>query len=243
MNERHNHQLLASELADMARQLSAHESVQDTLDSVAAHAVKLVNGCETAAIAVVERHRVRVLSATDAVAQQCEQAQTELGEGPCLDAASVYGPQSCYRIRNLHKTPTRWPRYRQRVCQLGVGSMLGFRLSAPEHPDLGCLELYSSRPHAFGADAEHTGWALCSHAAVALSHAHYADSMNRALASSRLIGEAIGVMMARYHLTEHAAFAAIRRMSQTHNIKVRHLATTIITTGGLPEKLQRHRHR
>jgi AmiR/NasT family two-component response regulator len=95
--------------------------------------------------------------------------------------------------------------------------------------------MYSSRRGAFGADAEQVGWILASHAAVALSSARQAENLVAALAGSRVIGEAIGVVMARYRLTEPAAWDAIVRVSQRRNLKVRVLAETITTIGELPD--------
>ena len=50
VDEQQDYAELATGLAAMARELLAQDSVQTTLDSIAAHAVKLVNGCEAAGI-------------------------------------------------------------------------------------------------------------------------------------------------------------------------------------------------
>ena len=56
------------------------------------------------------------------------------------------------------------------------------------------------------------------------------------------IGQAMGILMARYGIGADAAFAALARVSQHHNLKLRRLADAVITTttGGdtsLPREL------
>jgi hypothetical protein len=44
------------------------------------------------------------------------------------------------------------------------------------------------------------------------------------------IGQAMGILMTRYGIGPEAAFAALRRVSQQHNVKLRSLAEAIIAT-------------
>lgn len=48
------------------------------------------------------------------------------------------------------------------------------------------------------------------------------------------IGEAMGIIMGRHHLTEHEVFDVLRRYSQDNNIKLREVARQVCYTGGLP---------
>ena len=113
---------------------------------------------------------------------------------------------------------------------------MGFLLYTNGRDNLGALDMYSTRPGAFDAVSEHVGWVMASHAAVALSSARHEENMDRALATSRTIGEAVGVVMSRYKLSEDAAFETIRRVSQTSNVKLRELAETIVSVGELPDR-------
>lgn len=226
-------ELLATDLAGMARALLGQSSVQDTLDSIVVHAVKLVDGCEAASVLVVNKQVVSIVAASHDVARWSDEAQGKLRQGPCFDAAS--GGEQVYRIDDLNAQTSRWPEYTMRARELGIGSAMGFLLYTDDRDNLGALNMYSSRPGAFNPRAGHMGWIVASHAAVALSSARHAENMDFALASSRLIGEAIGIVMCRYRLTEDAAFAAIREASQRHNVKVRELAERITLTGELAE--------
>ena len=60
-----------------------------------------------------------------------------------------------------------------------------------------------------------------------------AAGLERALASNRRIGIAIGILMCRHQLTEDQATATLMTHSQHHNIKARVLAETVIYTGTL----------
>jgi AmiR/NasT family two-component response regulator len=64
--------------------------------------------------------------------------------------------------------------------------------------------------------------------AVATAHA---DHLQHALASSRQIGMAMGILMERHRLTGEQAFDRLREMSQRRNVKLRDLAEQIIYTG------------
>lgn len=62
-----------------------------------------------------------------------------------------------------------------------------------------------------------------------------AEDLAVALGSNRRIGMALGIVMARYHLTEGAAFDRMRELSNATNRKLRDLADAVILTGILPD--------
>ena len=223
---------LATALADMARDLLAQDSVQATLDRIVFHAVELVEGCEAAGILTVRRGQVRTLASTDHVVRASDRLQQQLSEGPCFDAER--DKKQVYRIEDMTGRVDRWPRYAPQARELGIGSMMGFLLYTREDNDLGALDLYSSQPGAFTSRFEHVGWLLAAHAAVALASATHEENMNDALHTRQVIGEATGIVMARYGLTETDAFARLAQHSQNRNIKIRDLAETIIYLGDFP---------
>jgi len=57
------------------------------------------------------------------------------------------------------------------------------------------------------------------------------EHLERALATNRRIGIAIGVVMARYGLPDEQAFELLREQSQVRNKKLRDLAEEVIYTG------------
>ena len=64
---------------------------------------------------------------------------------------------------------------------------------------------------------------------------HRADNLERALASNRTIGTAIGILMALERVTSAEAFDLLRQCSQRTNRKLRDVAEDVIFTGALPD--------
>jgi AmiR/NasT family two-component response regulator len=56
-------------------------------------------------------------------------------------------------------------------------------------------------------------------------------NLERALASNRRIGIAVGILMCRHQLTDDRAIEMLRTHSQHRNVKVRDLAEAVIYTG------------
>ncbi|MFE2642573.1 GAF and ANTAR domain-containing protein [Streptomyces nigra] len=222
----------ARQMASMARDLLAQESVDATLGRITHTATELVEGCDAAGILVLRGDAVRTLAATDDLVVVSDRIQGELREGPCFDAARSRTGERVYRIPDFTADAGRWPRYAPRAQELGVGSMMGFLLYT-EDEDLGALNLYSRRPGAFAEASELAGWLLASHAAIAFSSARTHAQMEEAVATRHVIGEAMGILMGRHGLDETQAFDVLRRYSQENNVKLREVARQICEKGAL----------
>ncbi|MFF3883601.1 GAF and ANTAR domain-containing protein [Streptomyces sp. NPDC001914] len=220
----------ARQMATMARDLLAQPSVDATLERITESATELVDGCDAAGVLILRGRRVETFAPTAQVVVDSDQLQERVQEGPCFDAARE--SERVFRIADF-ATHQRWPAYVPPARELGLGSMMGFLLYT-EDEELGALNLYSYRPNAFTEDSETVGWLLASHAAVALSSARNQDQMEQALATRHTIGEAMGILMGRHHLTEHEAFDVLRRYSQEKNVKLREVARQVCGTGSLP---------
>lgn len=218
-------------LAEMARDLLAQDSVQGTLDRIVEHATVLINGCDDAGILTVRRGEVHALAATSDVVRRADRIQQDLREGPCFDA--VTDRRQIYTIEDLRQPHERWSRFAPELRKLGMGSMMGFLLFT-EDDALGALNLYSREPGTFDEAAQRAGWILASHAAVAFSAARTHQQLGHALETRHEIGEAMGILMERYELTEDTAFKLLKKASQDHNIKLREIARRICETGEKP---------
>ncbi|MBZ9639386.1 GAF and ANTAR domain-containing protein [Streptomyces sp. PSKA30] len=216
----------AEQMAELARHLLAQSSPQDTLDEIASSAVELIEGCEAAGVLALRKGRAVTLSSYGDMGKESDRLQGELREGPCFDAARRTDGERLFRITDMTKPQPHWPRFAPAARQLGVGSMMGFLLYTQEE-DFGALNFYSSRPGVFGPESETAGWLLASHAAVALASARTVDQLEHALDTRHAIGEAMGILRERHHLSEEEAFDVLRRISQTHNVKLRDVAQTI----------------
>ncbi|AWW42295.1 MULTISPECIES: GAF and ANTAR domain-containing protein [Streptomyces] len=218
----------AEQMAELARHLLAQDSAQDTLDEIASKAVELIDGCQAAGVLALRKGRAVTLAACGDMVEESDRLQGELGEGPCFDAARRTDGERMFRIPDMTEPQPDFERFAPAARDLGVGSMMGFLLYTQDD-DFGALNFYSSRPGAFGPESETAGWLLASHAAVALASARTVDQLEHALDTRHAIGEAMGILRERHHLSEDAAFDVLRRISQTHNLKLRDVAQSIRT--------------
>ncbi|MET9445094.1 GAF and ANTAR domain-containing protein [Streptomyces sp. NPDC006610] len=216
----------AERMAAFARDLLAKDSTQETLDAISVQAVGLLEGCDAAGVLALRKGEVVTLSAYGEMVEDSDRLQGELCEGPCFDAARRTDGERMFRIADLTRPQPDWPRYAPAARDLGVGSMMGFLLYTRDE-DYGALNVYSRRPGAFTAQSETAGLVLASHAAVALAAARTVDQLEQALDSRHAIGEAMGILRERHRLSEDEAFDVLRRISQTHNVKLREVARTI----------------
>jgi transcriptional regulator with GAF, ATPase, and Fis domain len=221
---------VAAALATMARDLLAQPTVEETVERIVAHAVDLVDGCEAAGVLVVRDGVVHTLAATHALARESDRAQGELGEGPCLNA--TLDEEQVFRIADMAAAGDRWPRYAPAACELGIGSAMGFLLFTDEE-NLGALNLYASRSHAFGTRTEHVGWLLAAHASVAFASSRTDAQLREAIGTRQDVGEAVGIIMERHKLTEEQAYELLRSQSRARKVKLRVLARAVLAEGGL----------
>ncbi|MFI6208017.1 GAF and ANTAR domain-containing protein [Streptomyces sp. NPDC051041] len=220
----------AEQMASLARDLLAQETVSATLERITDSAVRLVEGCEAAGILVLNGDRVQSLAPTHQFVVDSDRLQEQLREGPCFDLARPGPAERVFRIPDFTEQAERWPTYVPRARDLGMGSMMGFLLYTREE-ELGSLNLYSRKPGTFTESSETAGWLLASHAAVAFSSARADAQLREALDTRHTIGEAMGILMGRYRISEEEAFDLLRTQSQKTNTKLREVARRVCETG------------
>jgi hypothetical protein len=201
------------------------------MEAVTQVAVQRVGGTRWASITLYQNKLLTTAAASDDRARRADAIQYEVGSGPCLDAAvddTVYAPSDL-------PADTRWPEYGKRVFdELGVASMLSYRLALDTDNMIGSLNLYSDRPSAFDEEALALGMLLATHGALAViaaSNRERADQLQRALETSRDIGVAIGILMHQHKLSRSQAFDLLRIASQNSNRKVHEIAVDVADTG------------
>lgn len=104
---------------------------------------------------------------------------------------------------------------------------MGLRLFVDEET-LGDLNPYSTDADTIDPELQHTAELFATHAALALGRARREDDLDTALANRKVIGQATGILMERYQLTEDRAFQYLVRVSQHSNIKVRDVAQELV---------------
>lgn len=66
---------------------------------------------------------------------------------------------------------------------------------------------------------------------------HEVEHLRLALANSRMIGMAMGIVIERQECTPDGAFAVLRRISQCENRKLHEVARDVVASGQLPGDL------
>jgi GAF domain-containing protein len=217
-------------IADLARTL--HNTTGDTpeltadqvLQEVTAGAVDFVPAADHAGVTLVTgqgpRASVRSVAATGEVPRLLDALQEKFGTGPCLQSAREY---ETVHVADF-SSEIRWPAFSQAVVErTPVRSSLSIQLFTDQEA-LGALTLYSETVDGFDDTAVDQAWALAAHGAVALSSARRSEQFRSALASRDIIGQAKGIIMERYTVSAHGAFALLSKLSQNSNIPVVELA-------------------
>ena len=223
---------VAEDFERLGRQLSGSGQV-DPFEAVTRLALERVPAARAASITTVRHDRFTTAASTDEVARRADAIQYEVGSGPCVDAIV---DQTVYQPKDLARDD-RWPEFGRRVvAELGLHSMLSFRMKLEAAGVIAGLNFYGEGPDAFDDHDLAEGLLLTTHAAQAVSAAHLRDrveNLERALSSNRDIGTAIGVLIAQHKLTRDQAFDLLRIASQNTNRKLHDVALDVIETGAV----------
>lgn len=127
----------------------------------------------------------------------------------------------------------RWPEWTRAAAQLGPVHVVMVELT-DEGRRVGMLTFLADEGQHFSDDDLAFAHIFGRHAALAIQTADQRAHLEVALDGRKLIGQAQGILMERYDLTDAQAFALLRRLSQNHNIKLRDIADSLVRTRRLP---------
>jgi transcriptional regulator with GAF, ATPase, and Fis domain len=214
---------LAEAVRDIASRKTAEESLQAVVDLAVAS-----GPCDAASVTLLTGTNLQTVASSDDRVRLADELQYQLGEGPCHDSVFTDG---LFVVGDV-AADGRWPRWSPEAAGLGIGAVLAVHLYTDTA--VGALNLYSRYPRVFtGAEVE-TARVIGAHASVILAYTRATRNLWQAIESRALIGQAQGMLMARYGLTEEAAFGLLRRYSQTLNVKLAAVAVELTRTGELP---------
>jgi hypothetical protein len=228
--------------ASVTSRLRLFSSESDAATAMTSVAAEIVPGAEFAGMTRVRPGGALVtLGATDPLVEQVDRVQYELASGPCVDGLVSDRP---VLAPDLQRSET-WPEFGRRAADLGVRSMLSYRLHLEvDEPEddrntvLGGMNFYAREAGAFQLDRVLPPLqVLASFCALAIwggSLADHARSVEAALTSSRDIGAAQGILMERYKVSRGEAFGLLSVSSQRTNRKLREVALQLVETGEFP---------
>ena len=222
---------MSERMAAAARELQDQHDPASTMKIAVALLVQNVEGCEAAGVSLVHtKRRIDTPAASDDLVVIGNRLQSEVGEGPCLDA--VWEHETVH-VPDL-ATDSRWPRWGPRLVEAtGMRSVLSFRLFTTQDT-LGALNMYASRADGFSTSDMTEGLALAAHIAIAVAAAQQIEQLEAALDSRTVISQACGMLMERFDMDAVGAFALLTRLSSSQNVKVRDVAARLVLTRRIP---------
>jgi GAF domain-containing protein len=218
-----------SELQDL---LLGAESVEQFLHEMSVLAAGLMGGGISCGITMKPSGEPVTVACSDQVAAWVDQLQYELDDGPCLHA--MRGGEMVSIEDTTEKN--RWPEFEAQAASHGIRSCLALPLNAEGRP-VGALNLYARSESAFGSAEKQRAAEFALNASGVLvlavrlaSHAALIEQLRSSLASRTVIDQALGIIMARERCTQARAFAILRTASQNSNVKLRDIASAIVTS-------------
>jgi GAF domain-containing protein len=214
----------ALSIAEAARTLYRTRSLDDTLQTIVEVACNSVPGFDHAGIATREKQGdVETRAFTGDLVLPLDEMQYTLREGP--GSATLQGTEdiSASSLRDEH----RWPAYVPQARAVGIRSQLAVKLYLDDDT-LGGINFYSTISDEVSEDAQALARLFATHAAIALGHAQERETLTTGLKSRRVIGQAVGLLMERYQMSEDRAFAFLVRASSHRNIKLRAVAEELV---------------
>jgi GAF domain-containing protein len=219
----------ASELRTL---LLEEETLQSALEKVVRMAVRGIPAADSCAVSVLEGKQLVSQASTDELADKLDAIQTEEDEGPCLDAIRT---GETYNLTDVGGDE-RFPRYGPRAAETGLIASYSLPLRAKD-TIIGALNLYG-RTRVFDELDQQAGRDVAEQAAALLANVQLVHALQtslsqltEALESRDLIGQAKGIIMERQRCTSDDAFAILRKVSQSRNVKLREIAAQVVETG------------
>ncbi|MBP1232477.1 GAF domain-containing protein [Arthrobacter sp. PvP102] len=218
---------LAGQLGDLARDLQQEQDTEVILRIIVHAALELIPHVSEASISLVTgRRTIESRAASGELPVKIDALQSEMGQGPCLEAAY---DERVVRVPDL-ANDKRWPGFAQAAYNLGARSMLSIQLFV-EGDKLGALNLYGQDVNVFDDESEQIALLVAAHAAIAFSDAKEIAQLTQALDTRDLIGQAKGILMERFKITPQQAFLVLTKASSESNMKLRDVAEHLASSG------------
>jgi GAF domain-containing protein len=216
--------------------LDPHRGLAPTLQQIT-DAAKQLFAADGAGLMLVDREgQLRWASASDQTAQNVEDGQERLAQGPCAVAFSQRLPAA---INNIQAEPG-WAEFTQVLVSEGIGAAL----SVPVELDgavIGTLDIYAGQardwdPSEVAALQAYAGLvaSLLTAAVTAQAKGRLAGQLQAALDHRWLIEQAKGVIMGREQLDAQAAFERLRGAARSSTRRLADVARDVTAGRPLP---------
>jgi GAF domain-containing protein len=223
----------ADTFTELQRALLGSETLEQFLQELATLAARLVTDGVSCGMTMRSNGRPATVACSDPLAQEIDEVQYLLNDGPCLHAMRSGGQVS------IDDTADRaqWPRFEAAAqARGGIRSCLALPLIADGKP-VGALNLYARGVAAFGAEQVRHAENLAQNASGGLSlmlrlasYSELTEQLRSSLTSRAVIYQALGVIMAQERCAQAKAFEILRTASQNSNLKLRDIAAAVVTS-------------
>ena len=228
-------------VAELQELLLATDTLQEFLHEVAHRAAGEVSPGLSCGLTVRSDGRPLTIASSDGYANMLDQLQYRLDQGPCLSTLQT----GEVVLDDGTDAGDRWPLYRMQGEAAGLGVSLSVPVSHGAQV-LAALNLYSRTPRSFtpAERARARGFADRAGGGVAIAlklarRTELTDDLQAALAARAVIDQALGIIMGQRRCSADEAFAVLRELSQTGNVKLREVAARLITvTTGQPPRTE-----
>ncbi len=150
--------------------------------------------------------------------------QYTLQEGPCYQTVT----DESFLVSFDLDRDDRWPRYGRIAAQAGLHAQLAVLLTTNGTGQRSALNVYASNPHEFDHNSIEVAELFASHASVAMGFVKTVQQLGGAINSRQVIGQATGIVMERYQLSESRAFSFLVRVSRSSNVRLFTVASEIV---------------
>lgn len=214
-------------LSGLAGLVAGAQSVDELLYVVAKFAAYAIPDVDGASVSLTHapgaRLPIRTWAVTGQFVRDIDKLQyTILNEGPCITCMHSQRPTVSGSLGH----DRRWPDFGPRAAALGVHSVLSLPLLIAGVV-IGAINCYAHGLDTFTEHDVQMGTRFAAPAAVSLHNAQLltqarerAENLLGALRSRAVIYQAIGIIRSRSGVSENDAFARLRHISQSENMKL-----------------------
>ena len=196
-------------------------------------------GFDAATVSARHGDDLATIAATDQRVIPLDDAQYETGEGPCLQVLDQEDP---IMLEDASVSGDQWEHFSRTAGDLGIYSTLSMHLPVDSGELAASLNLYSKRHLDLGDQHITAAVPYAQQLAAAIisvdahrSTATLARNLAEAMRSRAVIEQAKGILMADERIDEYEAFKRLAKISQTTNLKLRHVARRLVDERTRPQ--------
>jgi transcriptional regulator with GAF, ATPase, and Fis domain len=216
----------------LASSLVSGHDVVDLLNDLVNDCANLLDVASAGLLLADGRAVLHVLAASSQRTHHLEVFQVQREEGPCLDCYRDAAPVS---VPDLEQVADRWPQFVKAARMAGFASVHALPMRMRDQT-LGALGLFGTTAGVLNDEDLKLGQALADVASVALIQDKVAadrtavnEQLQTALTSRVVIEQAKGVLAQQGNLDMADAFAALRRYSRDHNLRLTDVAAATVS--------------